>query len=62
MMELAVHAGSYKSELWNKSYPRIQIRTVGELLEGKIFDLPSGQSPLKKATRIKEQGHTAQMI
>jgi len=62
MMELAVHAGSYKSELWDKVYPRIQIRTVGELLEGKEFDLPHGQSPLKKATSIKEQSHTEQML
>ena len=62
MMELAVHAGSYKSELWNKEYPHIQIRTAGELLEGKEFDLPPSQSPLKNASRIKEQSQTDQML
>ena len=36
MVANAIHAGFYKSALWNKSYPRIQIRTISELLvEGK---------------------------
>lgn len=59
MKELAIHSGSYKSELWNRDFPRIQIRSVKELLiEGKQFDLPPQVSPLKKAERIKEQGYT----
>lgn len=36
-MKLAVHSEPYKSELWDKEFPNIQIRTVGELLEGKSF-------------------------
>lgn len=62
MKELATHAGSYTSPVWEKSYSRIQIRTVGELLEGKGFDLPYGGSPMKKATPIREQGRTEQML
>ena len=31
----AVSAGFYHSDLWQTNYPKIQIRTVGELLEGK---------------------------
>ena len=63
MKELAIHSGSYQSELWNRSFPRIQIRTVKELLiEGKQFDLPPQVSPLKKAERIKEQGDTEQLL
>jgi len=62
MRELAVHAGSYSSPIWGKSYPRIQIRTVGELLEGKGFDLPYGESPMKKATPLKGKGRTARML
>jgi len=27
MMNLAIHSELYKSELWNKEYPSIQIRT-----------------------------------
>jgi len=62
MRELAVHAGSYSSPIWGKSYPRIQIRTVRELLESKGFDLPYGESPMKKATSLKEKGRTARML
>jgi len=62
MRELAVHAGSYSSPIWGKSYPRIQIRTVGELLKGTGFDLPYGESPMKKATLLKGKGRTARML
>jgi DNA modification methylase len=62
MRELAVHAGSYSSPIWGKSYPRIQIRTVGELLKGTGFDLPYGESPVKKATPLKGKGRTARML
>lgn len=62
MKELAVHAASYTSPVWGKSYPRIQIRTVGELLEGKRFDLPYGESPMKKAVPIREPRRTKPML
>jgi len=57
MIKLAVHSEPYKSELWNTEYPSIQIRTVAQLLEGKGFDLPPTQSPLKNAQLSKEKGH-----
>jgi len=41
MLIEAAGAGSYKSELWKGTYPRIQIRTVEELLNGQRFDYPS---------------------
>ena len=62
MLEDAVHSEPYYSELWDKSYSSIQIRTVGELLAGKVFDLPPTESPTKKATRIKDEGKTTKMI
>lgn len=63
MKELAVHSGSYQSELWNRSFPRIQILTIKELLiEGKQFVLPPQVSSLKKAERIKEQGYTEPLL
>ncbi len=58
----SVHAGSYESELWKKKYLKIQIRTVGELLEGKSFDIPPTYSLLKKASRVKKQGETARLL
>jgi len=62
MREVAIHAGAYTSPIWNKSYPRIQIRTVEELFEGKGFDLPYGESPMKKATPIIQHKRTQRML
>jgi site-specific DNA-methyltransferase (adenine-specific) len=62
MITDSVHAGSYNSELWNKEFLRIQIRTVFELLEGKTFDIPPTYSLLKKAARVKELGETTPLI
>ena len=36
----AVAGGFYHSDLWQKDFPKIQVRTVSEMLEGKGFDLP----------------------
>jgi hypothetical protein len=41
MKEEAVSAGTYKSPIWKKDYPKIQILTVEELLHGKVVDMPS---------------------
>ncbi len=60
MKSLAVHSEPYKSELWAKEYPSIQIRTVAELLEGKTFDLPPTQSPFKNAQLAKEKAQQSQ--
>lgn len=62
MKELAIHSGYYTSPIWNKSYHRIQILTVSDLLGGKIFDLPYHRSPAKTAERIKEQTQTKSML
>lgn len=40
MMREAVAAGLYHSDLWQRDYPRVQIRTVKELIDGKGIDLP----------------------
>ena len=45
MKETAIHAGFYRSPIWDKSYPRIQIRTVEELLMERILIYPTGKVP-----------------
>ena len=63
MIELAVHSKPYRSKLWDRSYPSIQIRTIEELLvEGKGFDLPPQVSSLKQAERIKGKGDTTPLL
>ena len=36
----AVSSGYYRSNLWQQDYPRIQILTVEELLDGKAVEMP----------------------
>ena len=40
MQTEAVTAGFYESKIWNKKYPKIQLLTVAELLDGKQIDMP----------------------
>jgi site-specific DNA-methyltransferase (adenine-specific) len=60
----AVSAGFYHSELWDEDYPRIQICTIEELLEGKQPKLPrwaAGGFP--KAQRIaRREGEQREML
>ena len=43
MLTEALSAGYYHSPGWGKDYPRLQIRTVEQLLAGQWFELPPGQ-------------------
>jgi len=60
MVTEAVSAGFYESELWQKKYPRIQILTIEEILDGKEIDMPSAYGTFKQAQKIRrvaeEQG------
>jgi len=51
----AVSAGSYHSPLWDRDYPKIQILTIGELLQGKALDMPSPSSPYAKAPKVSKK-------
>ena len=58
MKETALHQNQkpYESPIWGKSYPRIQLRTIQDLLiGGKYFDLPAQGHILKKAMPAKKQ-------
>jgi DNA modification methylase len=55
----ALTSGSYHSEIWNKDYPRIQIFTIEELLNGSEVKLPltpTNATPFQKAERVEKQG------
>ena len=59
MLSAAAGAGFYHSDLWQKDYPRVQILTVEELLNGaevKIPPTPSGYSAFKKAEKDRKTG------
>ena len=50
----AVAAGYYASPGWGQNYPRIQIVTVGELLQGAKINMPPTHATFKQAQRVKE--------
>jgi site-specific DNA-methyltransferase (adenine-specific) len=58
MSEEAFSAGWYMSELWQKKYPRIQILTIEQLLDGAGVQMPPSQRGYKKAERIKRKDGT----
>ncbi len=58
MVKEALDAGYYHSPIWNKDYPRIQIITVEELLNGKAVDMPPQAQTnvtFAKAPKVKKK-------
>jgi len=51
MIKEAVQSGFYHSKYWNKNFPKIQILTIDDLLNGKEIDYPKSPIPFKKAKR-----------
>lgn len=56
----AVTAGFYESEIWGRNYPKIQLLTVEDILNGKSIDMPpirQVSATFKKAPKSnKKQG------
>ena len=58
----AASGGFFHSELWDRDFPKIQIRTVSEMLEGQGFELPPRPSAYQPAQRVRRpQGQQAQL-
>jgi hypothetical protein len=56
MRSEAAGAGFYTSPVWGKSYPRLQILTIADLLAGKGIDMPplrQVSATFKKAPKAK---------
>ena len=51
MLVEAASAGFHHSDVWQRDYPRVQIRTVGELLAGVEFEVPRHPSMYQAARR-----------
>ena len=54
MIKEAASAGVFHSKVWQQNYPRIQILTIEELLDGKNIQMPPSMAMFKKAERIKK--------
>lgn len=55
MEKEAAEAGFYHSEGWNKDYPKIQILTVEEILNGKQPNLPPSIATFKQAAKVSAE-------
>jgi len=51
----AVATGAYESASWGRKYPRIQILTVADVLNGKKVEMPPPDSPFARAERERDQ-------
>ena len=60
MLKAALAAGWYESEFWDKRYRRLQILTIGDLLDGAGVDMPPQHGTFKRATRAKSGDGVAQ--
>ena len=60
MLTEAAAGGFYHSDLWQRDFPKLQIRTISDLLAGRSFDLPPRQPAYQPAERARpaqgEQG------
>ncbi len=60
MRSEAASGGFFHSDLWQREFPKIQLRTVSEMMVGQGFDLPSRQPMYQAAERVRhtegEQG------
>ncbi len=55
MQKEALAAGFYTSQLWQKKYPRLQILSIGDLLNGEEVKMPPAHGAFKKAGRVKKE-------
>ena len=63
MQREAASGGIYHSELWERDLPKIQLRTVGEMLSGNGFNLPPISSAYQPARRVgQSQGNQANLV
>ncbi len=60
MRQEAASAGVYHSPGWHKDYPRIQIVTVQELLDGTTVKMPPSNVTFKQAGKMLKEGDEAQ--
>ncbi len=56
----AVTAGFYHSDIWQRDYPKLQLRTIADLLDGKEFEVPRHASMYQAAQPVQRtQGRQA---
>jgi site-specific DNA-methyltransferase (adenine-specific) len=54
MKKEAAASGVYHSEVWQQDYPRLQILTVHDLLDGKTVKMPPDAGTFKRAEKVRK--------
>jgi site-specific DNA-methyltransferase (adenine-specific) len=54
----AASSGFFHSDLMDRDYPRVQIRTVEDLLEGRAFEMPPRPVQFPQAQRVPRREGT----
>ena len=58
----ALSAGKYHSPGWGRDYPRVQILTIDDLLDGGVPQMPPPYGTFKQAEKIKEDDDAQQKL
>ena len=62
MRQEAASAGFFHSDLWAQEFPKVQLRTVGEMLSGNGFELPPRPADYQPTQRVRRpQGRQARL-
>ncbi len=62
MQTEAAAAGIYHSAGWNRDYPKLQILTIADLLNGAAVNMPSTAMTFKQAERVKRNAGEQQTL
>jgi len=62
MLTEALAAGYYHSPGWNRDYPKLQARTIEQLLRGEWFEFPQANVTLAQAERVKGEAAQKEMF
>jgi len=62
MTQEAVSAGFYHSPNWNKNYPKIQILTIEDLLDGAEIQMPPAWGTFKQAQKVDKPQASQQKL
>jgi site-specific DNA-methyltransferase (adenine-specific) len=54
MVKEAIEAGFYHSPGWGRNYPKIQVLTIEQLLQGAKVEMPPSYGTFQQAQRVDE--------
>ena len=62
MISAASTAGYYKSEFWQKSFPRLQILTIEQILAGAAVQMPPETGTFLAAQKVRKKEGTQNQL